>query len=88
MCVGSDCNEEQCTGDQCYTSVIISNGVTTFKRGCLVGRDSKLMTCTAAPSASHFVECCSQHMCNAKVSKETLLQQVQTSKLIHLHLCV
>lgn len=79
MCVGSDCNEQLCTGDQCYTSVIIINDVTTFKRGCLVGRDSKWMTCTAAPSASHIVECCSQHMCNANMSKETLLRLLLTS---------
>lgn len=79
MCVGSDCNEQQCSGDQCYTSVIISNDVTTFKRGCLIGSESKRMTCSATPSASHVVECCSQHMCNANVSKETLLRLLLTS---------
>lgn len=85
MCVGIDCNEQQCIGNQCYSSVIIRNGVTAFKRGCLVGRDSKWMTCTAAPSASHIVECCSQHMCNANVSKETLLRQLRMSEFIDLH---
>uniref|UniRef100_A0A8C1QFA0 receptor protein serine/threonine kinase n=1 Tax=Cyprinus carpio TaxID=7962 RepID=A0A8C1QFA0_CYPCA len=78
MCVGSDCNEQQCTGDQCYTSVIISKDVTTFKRGCLIGPESKRMTCSATPSASHVIECCSQHMCNANVSKETLLRLLLT----------
>lgn len=83
MCVGSDCNEEQCTGDQCYTSVIIINDVTTFKRGCLIGSERKRMTCSANPSASRIVECCSQHMCNANVTKETLLRLLLTSKSIH-----
>ncbi|TRZ00587.1 hypothetical protein DNTS_030545 [Danionella cerebrum] len=79
MCVGSDCNEQQCTGNQCYTSVIISNDMTIFKRGCLIGSESKRMTCSATHSASHVVDCCSQHMCNANVSQETLLRQLLTN---------
>ncbi|XP_026876849.2 activin receptor type-1 isoform X1 [Electrophorus electricus] len=79
MCVGSGCLSEQCKGEQCFIAVTISNGEPSFRRGCLFGSESRRMTCSAAPSASHVVECCSQPMCNVNASMESLLQLLQTS---------
>ncbi|XP_076829624.1 activin receptor type-1 [Brachyhypopomus gauderio] len=74
VCVGSDCLSQQCKGEQCYASVTVSDGEPSFRRGCLIGPESRRMTCSAAPSANHVVECCSQPMCNVNASVESLLQ--------------
>ncbi|TSS97507.1 Activin receptor type-1 [Bagarius yarrelli] len=72
MCVSRDCMAEQCKGDQCYSSVTVQDGVHSLHRGCLIGLDSKRLTCSASPSASHVIECCAWPMCNANTSLESL----------------
>ncbi|XP_053484298.1 activin receptor type-1 isoform X1 [Ictalurus furcatus] len=74
VCVGRDCMAQQCKGDQCYSSVTLRDDVPSFHRGCLIGPDSRSLTCLTSPSASHAVECCARPMCNANVSVDSLIQ--------------
>ncbi|XP_047671541.1 activin receptor type-1 isoform X2 [Tachysurus fulvidraco] len=74
VCMGRDCMAQQCKGDQCYSSVTVRDGVRSLHRGCLIGPDSRSLTCLASPSASHVIECCARPMCNANTSVDSLIQ--------------
>ncbi|MCI4377896.1 hypothetical protein PGIGA_G00208930 [Pangasianodon gigas] len=80
VCMGRDCMAQQCKGDQCYSSVTIRDGEPSLHRGCLIGPDSRSLTCLASPSASHVIECCAQPMCNANTSVDSLIQLLLQSK--------
>ncbi|XP_030629949.1 activin receptor type-1 [Chanos chanos] len=76
VCVGTteQCSlEERCSGDQCYSSVIVNGDVISFSRGCLKGPEQKRMICSTAPSAKYAMKCCSEPMCNSNASIESLL---------------
>lgn len=80
VCMGRDCMAQQCKGDQCYSSVTVRDGVPSLRRGCLVGPDSRSLTCLASPSASHVIECCARPMCNANASLDSLIRLLLRSK--------
>lgn len=80
VCMGRDCIAQQCKGDQCYSSVTVKDGVPSLHRGCLIGPDSRSLTCLASPSVSHVIECCAQPICNANTSLESLMQLLLKSE--------
>lgn len=78
--MGSDCMSQRCRGDRCYAFLTVSSDGTLFRRGCLIGPESPRLTCSGAASDNRVVACCSQPMCNANASVESLRHLLLMSK--------
>ncbi|KAK7939494.1 hypothetical protein WMY93_002820 [Mugilogobius chulae] len=69
VCDGAHCRHGQrCTGQHCFSSLTLTDGVATQHKGCLRDDQEGRDTCAMAPSSTHVVKCCQGHLCNMNVS--------------------
>lgn len=68
-CDGAHCRSHQrCTGQHCFSSLTLSDGLLVQHKGCLRDDQEGRDTCATAPSSTHVVKCCQGHLCNVNVS--------------------
>lgn len=60
--------DHRCTGQQCFSSLKIVNGVALQQKGCLRDDEEGRATCAMPPSSTHVVKCCQGHLCNMNVT--------------------
>ncbi|XP_036425994.1 activin receptor type-1-like isoform X1 [Colossoma macropomum] len=69
VCEGRSCaSGERCMGQQCFSSLTLSDGVLLYQKGCFTVYEQGRMTCKTPPSPDQIVECCQAHLCNMNLS--------------------
>ncbi|KAG7330898.1 hypothetical protein KOW79_004867 [Hemibagrus wyckioides] len=69
VCEGRSCvTGERCMGQQCFSSLTVSDGVLVHQKGCFTVYEQGRMTCKTPPSPDQIVECCQSHLCNMNLS--------------------
>ncbi|XP_060786354.1 activin receptor type-1-like isoform X2 [Neoarius graeffei] len=69
VCEGRSCvTGERCMGQQCFSSLTLSDGVVVHQKGCFTVYEQGRMTCKTPPSPDQIVECCQAHLCNMNLS--------------------
>ncbi|XP_047670581.1 activin receptor type-1 isoform X1 [Tachysurus fulvidraco] len=69
VCEGRSCvTGQRCTGQQCFSSLTVSDGVLVHQKGCFTVYEQGRMTCKTPPSPDQIVECCQSHLCNMNLS--------------------
>lgn len=69
VCEGRSCaSGERCMGQQCFSSLTLSDGVLVYQKGCFTVYEQGRMTCKTPPSPDQIVECCQAHLCNMNLS--------------------
>ncbi|CAL9690324.1 unnamed protein product [Knipowitschia caucasica] len=72
-CDGAHCRQEQsCTGQHCFSSLTLTDGLATQQKGCLRDDQEGRDTCATPPSSTRVVKCCQGHLCNMNVSVQAL----------------
>ncbi|XP_035995320.1 activin receptor type-1 [Fundulus heteroclitus] len=68
-CEGGSCEAGgRCTGQQCFSSLNVTDGGAVRQKGCLRDDEEGRATCAAAPSSLYVVKCCQGHLCNMNVT--------------------
>ncbi|XP_076018087.1 activin receptor type-1-like isoform X2 [Genypterus blacodes] len=71
-CEGGVCERgDRCTGQQCFSSMKVTDGVAVQQKGCLRDDEQGRATCATPPSPGHAVKCCQGHLCNMNVTVHT-----------------
>ncbi|XP_076858674.1 activin receptor type-1-like isoform X2 [Brachyhypopomus gauderio] len=69
VCEGRSCaHGERCVGQQCFSSLTLSDGELVHQKGCFTVYEQGRMTCKTPPSPDQIVECCQSHLCNLNLS--------------------
>uniref|UniRef100_A0A3Q1IYY4 Activin receptor type-1 n=1 Tax=Anabas testudineus TaxID=64144 RepID=A0A3Q1IYY4_ANATE len=69
VCEGGMCERDRrCTGQQCFSSLKVIDGVAVQQKGCLRDDKEGRATCAMPPSSVHVVKCCQGHLCNMNVT--------------------
>lgn len=69
VCEGRSCvTGDRCKGQQCFSSLTMSDGVLVHQKGCFTVYEQGRMTCKTPPSPDQIVECCQAHLCNINLS--------------------
>ncbi|CAN9497811.1 unnamed protein product [Ophioblennius macclurei] len=69
VCEGGVCERDRrCTGQHCFSSMTVIDGVAVQQKGCLRDDEPGRATCTMPPSSAHVVKCCQGHLCNMNVT--------------------
>lgn len=69
VCEGGACERDhRCTGQQCFSSLKMIDGVAVQQKGCLRDDEEGRATCAMPPSSAHVVKCCQGHLCNMNVT--------------------
>ncbi|XP_053352133.1 activin receptor type-1-like [Clarias gariepinus] len=69
VCEGRSCvSGGRCRGQQCFSSLTVSDGVLVHQKGCFTVYEQGRMTCKTPPSPDQIVECCQAHLCNMNLS--------------------
>lgn len=69
VCEGSTCEPgHHCTGQQCFSSLKMIDGVAVQQKGCLKDDQEGRATCAMPPSLDNVVKCCQGHLCNMNVT--------------------
>ncbi|XP_053154096.1 LOW QUALITY PROTEIN: serine/threonine-protein kinase receptor R3 [Hemicordylus capensis] len=63
VCEQPDCESSNCTGEVCFESKHLEEGVLVHKKGCL--RDPKSVYCKGSDTDTYGIRCCWADMCNA-----------------------
>ncbi|XP_071212024.1 activin receptor type-1-like isoform X1 [Salvelinus alpinus] len=88
VCEGRSCDGgERCTGQQCFSSIKISDGFVVHQKGCLQDDDQGRATCATPPSPSRIVKCCQGHLCNVNITVEATAKEDKV-KSVGEHECV
>ncbi|XP_036400911.1 activin receptor type-1-like isoform X2 [Megalops cyprinoides] len=75
VCEGRSCvSGDRCFGQQCFSSLTLSDGVRVYQKGCFKVYEQSRMTCRTPPSPDQIVECCQGHLCNLNVTVELPVQ--------------
>ncbi|XP_061090164.1 activin receptor type-1-like [Conger conger] len=71
VCEGRTCvSGDRCLGQQCFSSLTLSDGTMVFQKGCFKVYEQGRMTCKTPPSPDQIVECCQGHLCNLNITVE------------------
>ncbi|KAG5833847.1 hypothetical protein ANANG_G00280240 [Anguilla anguilla] len=71
VCEGRSCaSGDRCVGQQCFSSLTLSDGAPVYQKGCFKVYEQGRMTCKTPPSPDQIVECCQGHLCNRNVTVE------------------
>ncbi|XP_062259369.1 activin receptor type-1-like [Platichthys flesus] len=82
VCEGGVCERDRrCTGQQCFSSVKMIDGVAVQQKGCLRDDEAGRTTCAMPPSSAHVVKCCQGHLCNMNVSVQALGKEEEVKAL-------
>ncbi|XP_077476245.1 activin receptor type-1 isoform X2 [Stigmatopora argus] len=73
LCDSPKCQEEQCRGTRCFSSVRVGSGGVVFERGCLEGPKKTRLHCSTAPSSHQAIRCCSRHLCNRNTTRSAVM---------------
>ncbi|XP_077587160.1 activin receptor type-1 [Stigmatopora nigra] len=73
LCDSPKCQEEQCRGTRCFSSVRVGSGGVVFERGCLEGPKKTRLHCSTAPSSHQAIRCCSRHLCNRNTTRSSVM---------------
>nr|XP_020450371.1 activin receptor type-1 [Monopterus albus] len=90
VCEGVACERDRhCTGQQCFSSLKMIDGVAVQQKGCLRDDEEGRATCASPPSSAHVVKCCQGHLCNMNVTVQSLGKEEVMKPLIkEEHECV
>ncbi|KAG7466918.1 hypothetical protein MATL_G00147450 [Megalops atlanticus] len=71
VCEGRSCvSGDRCFGQQCFSSLTLSDGAPVYQKGCFKVYEQGRMTCKTPPSPDQIVECCQGHLCNLNITVE------------------
>uniref|UniRef100_A0A8C9TPZ8 Activin receptor type-1 n=1 Tax=Scleropages formosus TaxID=113540 RepID=A0A8C9TPZ8_SCLFO len=71
VCEGHSCvSGDRCWGQQCFSSLTMSNGIQVHQKGCFKEYEQSRLNCKTPPSSGQVVECCQGHLCNLDVVVE------------------
>uniref|UniRef100_A0A8C1YKH2 Activin receptor type-1 n=1 Tax=Cyprinus carpio TaxID=7962 RepID=A0A8C1YKH2_CYPCA len=69
VCEGRSCaTGDHCKGQQCFSSLTLSDGTLVSQKGCFKVYEQGRMTCKTPPSPDQIVECCQAHLCNMNLT--------------------
>ncbi|XP_014887096.1 activin receptor type-1 isoform X1 [Poecilia latipinna] len=69
VCEGDACEHgRRCTGQQCFSSLNVTDRAVVQRKGCLRDDEEGRATCAMAPSSVYVVRCCQGHLCNMNVT--------------------
>ncbi|MEQ2235769.1 Activin receptor type-1 [Ilyodon furcidens] len=69
VCEEGSCEHgRRCTGQQCFSSLNLTDGAAVLRKGCLRDDEEGRATCAMAPSSVYVVRCCQGHLCNMNVT--------------------
>ncbi|XP_059355442.1 activin receptor type-1-like isoform X2 [Carassius carassius] len=69
VCEGRSCAAgDRCKGQQCFSSLTLSDGTPVSQKGCFKVYEQGRMTCKTPPSPDQIVECCQAHLCNMNLT--------------------
>lgn len=69
VCEGGHCKRDgRCTGQHCYSSLKMIDGLAVQHKGCLRDDEEGRATCARPPSSTRVVKCCQGHLCNMNVT--------------------
>ncbi|XP_015234036.1 PREDICTED: activin receptor type-1 isoform X1 [Cyprinodon variegatus] len=69
VCEGGSCEPgRRCAGQQCFSSLNVTDGATVQLKGCLRDDEEGRATCATPPSSVYVVRCCQGHLCNMNVT--------------------
>ncbi|KAI7809093.1 activin receptor type-1-like [Triplophysa rosa] len=69
VCEGRSCvTGGRCMGQQCFSSLTLSDGTPVSQKGCFKVYEQGRMTCKTPPSPDQIVECCQAHLCNMNLT--------------------
>ncbi|XP_041806046.1 activin receptor type-1-like [Chelmon rostratus] len=90
VCEGGVCERDRrCTGQQCFSSLKMIDGVAVQQKGCLRDDEEGRATCAMPPSSAHVVKCCQGHLCNMNVTVRAPGKEEEVKPLIkEEHECV
>uniref|UniRef100_A0A8C9WN57 Activin receptor type-1 n=1 Tax=Scleropages formosus TaxID=113540 RepID=A0A8C9WN57_SCLFO len=75
VCEGHSCvSGDRCWGQQCFSSLTMSNGIQVHQKGCFKEYEQSRLNCKTPPSSGQVVECCQGHLCNLDVVVELPVQ--------------
>ncbi|TSL54352.1 Activin receptor type-1 [Bagarius yarrelli] len=81
VCEGRSCvTGKRCMGQQCFSSLTVSDGVLVHQKGCFTVYEQGRMTCKTPPSPDQIVECCQAHLCNMNLSVALPVRVVEGPK--------
>lgn len=71
VCEGRSCiTSNRCIGQQCFSSLTLSDGALVYQKGCFKAYEQGRLNCKTPPSSNQIVECCQGHLCNLNISVE------------------
>ncbi|XP_018597148.1 activin receptor type-1-like [Scleropages formosus] len=77
VCEGHSCvSGDRCWGQQCFSSLTMSNGIQVHQKGCFKEYEQSRLNCKTPPSSGQVVECCQGHLCNLDVVVELPVQEM------------
>ncbi|KAK7168666.1 hypothetical protein R3I93_004854 [Phoxinus phoxinus] len=78
VCEGRSCvTGDRCMGQQCFSSLTLSDGTPVSQKGCFKVYEQGRMTCKTPPSPDQIVECCQAHLCNMNLTVRLPLRVVE-----------
>uniref|UniRef100_A0A1A8C9E2 Activin receptor type-1 n=1 Tax=Nothobranchius kadleci TaxID=1051664 RepID=A0A1A8C9E2_NOTKA len=82
VCEGELCEpDHRCTGQQCFSSLKVTDGKAVQQKGCLRDDEEGRATCAVPPSSVHIVKCCQGHLCNKNVTVHVPEKEVEMKPL-------
>ncbi|XP_007888097.2 activin receptor type-1 isoform X1 [Callorhinchus milii] len=73
VCEGMSCEgKDRCSGQHCFASLIINEGLPDYQKGCFQVYEQSKMTCKTPPSADQAVKCCQGYLCNMNITVQLL----------------
>ncbi|MFT7819412.1 activin receptor type-1-like [Arapaima gigas] len=79
VCEGHSCaSSSRCWGQQCFSSLTVSNGIQVQQKGCFKEYEQSRLNCKTPPSSEQVVECCQGHLCNLDLVVELPVQEMST----------
>ncbi|XP_051566300.1 activin receptor type-1-like [Myxocyprinus asiaticus] len=77
VCEGRSCvTGNRCMGQQCFSSLTLSDGTPVSQKGCFKVYEQGRMTCKTPPSPDQIVECCQAHLCNMNLTVALPVREV------------
>ncbi|XP_057715035.1 activin receptor type-1 [Corythoichthys intestinalis] len=73
LCDSPKCQQEQCRGTRCFSSVRVGSNGVVFERGCLEGPKKTRLHCSTAPSSHQAIRCCSRNLCNRNTTRSAVM---------------
>lgn len=81
VCEGRSCvTGDRCMGQQCFSSLTLSDGTPVSQKGCFKVYEQGRMTCKTPPSPDQIVECCQAHLCNINLTVSLPVRVVEGPK--------